>query len=211
MENKRNKVLSYIGIIAGACLLYAASAGLRSVSGILLGAISSATGFPYASVSLVIAIGQLAFGAAQPIFGVVALKRSNAFVLTMGCVSMAIGLAAIPFCKTEWMLTLFLGVLLSIGTGAVSFGILMGAITPKLGERRAAAASGFVNASSGVGSIVFSPMIQTLFSSVGLKATMLGLGTLAILLVPVALFAGGSKVRNHIESGVLKRRMYLRR
>lgn len=189
---------------AGACLVYAVSAGLRSVYGIMLGAISDGTGIAYASVSFAIAVGQLVFGVAQPVFGIVALKKSNAFVLAMGCVFMAVGLAAIPLCTAEWMLMLFLGILLPVGTGAVSFGIIMGAITPKLGEKRAATASGFVNASSGVGSIFFSPMIQKLFSSVGLRNTMLALGLAAIILIPVALLVSGSKDRRSIKSGIHK-------
>jgi predicted MFS family arabinose efflux permease len=69
MESKQNKVISYIGMIAGACLLYAVSAGLRSVYGIMLGTISDGTGITYASVSFAIAVGQLVFGVAQPVFG----------------------------------------------------------------------------------------------------------------------------------------------
>ncbi len=197
MRTNRNKVIPHIGIVATACLMYAVSAGLRSVYGIMLGTISKGTGIAYAAVSFVIAVGQLVFGIAQPVFGIIALKKSNSFVLASGCILMALGLAMIPFCTTDWMLMMFFGILLPVGTGAVSFGIIMGAITPKLGESRAAAAAGFVNASSGVGSIVFSPMIQSLFSSVGLKITMLSLGLLAVILVPIAIRVSGTKKGEH--------------
>lgn len=193
----KNRIGFHPGIIIGACLLYAVSAGLRGVYGIMLGQISEATGISYASVSFAIAVGQLAFGLAQPAFGVIALKKSNSFVLAIGCILMAIGIAMIPFCTAEWMLMLFLGILLPVGTGAVSFGIIMSAVTPKLGEKWAATASGFINASSGVGSIVFSPLIQSLFSSVGLQATMLALGFLAVGMLPVALFVSSTKDRKH--------------
>lgn len=187
MKTNQNKTIPYFGIVAAACLMYAVSAGLRSVYGIMLGTIAEETGIAYAVVSFAIAMGQLAFGIAQPLFGVVALKKSNTFVLVLGCILMAVGLVMIPFCTTEWMLMFFLGILLPVGTGGVSFGIIMGAITPKLGEKKAATASGLVNASSGVGSIVFSPIIQTAFSSVGLKPAMLGFGLLAAILIPVAI------------------------
>lgn len=171
--------------------MYSVSAGLRSVYGIMLNTISSDTGIAYAVVSFAIAIGQLVFGIAQPFFGVVAIKKSNRFVLTLGCLFMAAGLVAIPFCKMEWLLLLFLGIMLPIGTGAISFGMIMGAITPKLGEEKAASTSGFVNASSGVGSIIFSPIIQSAFSKVGLTSTMLAISAICLLLIPVAFFISG--------------------
>ena len=49
------------------------------------------------------------------------------------------------------VLVVTLGLLFFTGTGAVCFGIIMGAISPVLGERRASAASGILNASSGIG------------------------------------------------------------
>lgn len=171
--------------------MYAVSAGLRSVYGIMLNTISSDTGIAYAAVSFAIAIGQLVFGIAQPVFGIVAIKKSNKFVLVLGSLFMAVGLIAIPFCKSEWMLLLFLGVILPIGTGAISFGMIMGAITPKLGEEKAASASGFVNASSGIGSIVFSPIIQSAFSTVGLIVTMFGISIIYLLLIPISVFVSG--------------------
>lgn len=190
MKSNQNKIGLYIKIMIAACSLYAISAGLRSIYGIMLGTISEETGIAYATVSFAIAVGQLVFGIAQPVFGAIALKKSNSFALTVGCILIALGLAMIPFCTTGWMLMLFLGILLPTGTGAISFGIIMGAITPKLGATRAATASGFINASSGVGSIVFSPLIQSLFSSVGLKTTMLVFSALIIVLIPISLWVG---------------------
>lgn len=186
-----NNILKYISITCAACIMYAVSAGLRSVYGIMLNTISSDTGIAYAAVSFAIAIGQLVFGIAQPVFGIVAIKKSNKFVLVLGSLFMAVGLIAIPFCKAEWMLLLFLGIILPIGTGAISFGMIMGAITPKLGEEKAASASGFVNASSGIGSIVFSPIIQSAFSTVGLTVTMIGISIICLLLIPISVFVSG--------------------
>lgn len=194
LENDKNKdIFTYISLIAAACLMYAISSGLRSIYGIMLNTISSDTGIPYASVSFAIAVGQFVFGIAQPSFGILALKRSNKEVLMIGCLCMAVGLAAVPFCDTALMLMLFFGILLPIGTGAISFGIIMGAITPKLGEEKAASASGLISGSSGLGSIVLSPLVQTAFASAGLKATMLGLALLMIFMIPLATLLCGKK------------------
>lgn len=101
MTNRTSTITS-IGIISGACLLYAVSAGIRSIYGIMLNAISDGTGIGYGTVSLAIAIGQLVFGVAQPVFGIIALKKSNTFVLVSGSLLMAVGLGFIPFCIAGW-------------------------------------------------------------------------------------------------------------
>lgn len=181
-----------ISIIAAACMMYAVSAGLHSIYGILLDEIATQTGIAYASVSLAIAIGQLVFGVAQPVAGIIALKKSNTLVLVLGGMCIALGLAAIPFCTQAWMLMIFLGILLPMGTGAVSFGMIMSAITPRLGEKTAATASGLVNASSGLGSIVLSPVLQRAFAAFGMKKTLIGFSAISLLLVPAAKIVCGA-------------------
>lgn len=199
----QNKAAAFILITASACLMYAMSSGLRSVYGIMLPAVSAYTGIAYTDVSFVIAVGQFVFGIAQPAFGILAIKKSNCFVLITGCLCMAAGLAAIPFCTSSLVLMLFFGILLPIGTGAVSFGMIMGAVTPKLGEEKAAAASDLISGSSGLGSIILSPLIQAAFTSVGLSATMLGFGILMLAMVPISLIISGKPAlsgKNQIKS-----------
>lgn len=73
-----------------------------------------------------------------------------------------------------------LGILVSGGAGALAFGIVMGAITPVIGEKKAATVSGFVSASSGLGGIILSPLMQQLIAHIGLR------GMLLILCIPLA-------------------------
>jgi predicted MFS family arabinose efflux permease len=178
---------------AAACLIYTIGAGVRSSYGIMLGAISENSGVSYSFVSFVLAVGQLVFGVMQPVFGIVALKKSNPFVLSCGVLLMAAGLLMIPFCKSVWMLLLFLGIVLPSGTAAFSFGIIMGAVTPKLSAGSAAALSGLVNAGGGVGYIVFAPLIQFMIALGGLAGAMLFLSVPTLLLLPMSLWLCGSK------------------
>lgn len=182
------KTFSPVLLASAACFMYAVNAGIRSNYGIMLDAISTNSGLSYSSVSFVLAVGQLVFGAMQPVFGIVALKRSNLFVLCCGALLMAGGLMVIPFCRSMWALMLSLGVLLPSGTGAVSFGIIMGAVTPKLPENRASTVSGFVNASSGVGNTLLSPVIQALIAGGGLIGAMAFLSVPTLLILPLSVW-----------------------
>ncbi len=71
----------------------------------------------------------------QPVFGMLALKNSNAFVLIIGAVLLAVGLLMIPVSHSFPMLLLFLGIIMPSGTGALSFGVIMGVVTPILGQK----------------------------------------------------------------------------
>lgn len=133
-------------------------------------------------------MAQLTFGIMQPVFGMIALKRSNGFVLCFGAAMVILGLVVIPHCTSTWMLLIFLGLILAGGMGAFSFGVIMGAITPALGAKRAATASGFVSASLGAGSMILSPVIQGLLSSHGLQTALLVLCVPVVLMIPVALW-----------------------
>jgi MFS family permease len=181
---------------AAACLIYAVSSGIRGSYGIMLGALAASSGVSYSSVSFVLAVGQLVFGVMQPVFGVVALKKSNLFVLCCGVLLMLAGLLTIPFCKSLWMLMLSLGVILPSGTGAISFGIIMGAVTPKLSAGNAFAVSGFVNASTGVGSTVLAPVIQFMIVLGGISGAMLFLSVPTLILLPASLWLCSSKTQS---------------
>lgn len=112
------------------------------------GAIAASSGVDYAGISFVLAAAQLAFGIMQPVFGAAALKTSNVFVLLCGAAMAVLGLVLTPLCHGSWTLLLCFGILMPAGLGAFSFGLIMGAVTPLPGEKKASAVSGIINASS---------------------------------------------------------------
>ena len=101
---------------------------------------------------------------------------------------MVVGLICIPFCRSALSLLLFLGIVLACGTGAIAFAIIMGAITPVLGEKTAAVVSGFISASSGLGGTILSPLMQFLIDAVGFRAMLLVLCIPVALLIPISLW-----------------------
>lgn len=186
---KRQSPVSPPGIVlpvTGGCLLFGFSLGIRMNYGILLNAYADHAGLPYDEISLVVAIGELVYGLAQPVFGVVAIKRSDGFVLKTGLLLLAAGFLCAAFSRSVVLLAITLGICLSAGTGAVCFGIVMSAISPLIPKSRAAAVSGIVNASSGIGSALMSPLMQNLIAALGLTRAMLLLSLPAFALLPVA-------------------------
>lgn len=187
---KQNKKLQLIAVTAAACLFYGVNAGVRANYGIMLNAISQNSGVPYAGVSFIIAIAQLMYGIMQPVAGVAALKRSNAFVLCVGAIVLGSGLLLTPLCHSYYPLMGTLGIIVGSGTGILCFGIIMGAVTPVLGEEKAAFASGFISASAGLGATIMAPLVNALVSIGGLGFMMRVVCVPAFLLVPVSLWLG---------------------
>lgn len=187
-RTKEKRIFTVVLIALSACVIYGVSSGLRANYGVMLDAISTKSGVDYASISFVMAVSQLMVGIVQPLFGVVALKKGNSFVLCLGAVMIAVGLLAIPYCHSTLSLLLFLGIILSGGTGAMAFGVVMGAVTPALGEKKAAMLSGFVSASSGLGGTVLAPVMQGLIERAGLRMMLIVLCIPVILLIPISLW-----------------------
>lgn len=185
MNTQKYNTHAIIPLVIGACLLFGLSLGIRMNYGILLDAYVDHAGLPYDKISLVIAIGELVYGITQPLFGIVAIKRSNGFVLKIGLLLLAAGFIFSVFIRSVLLLTVTLGVFLSAGTGAVCFGIVMGAISPFIPTDKAAIVSGAVNASSGIGSSLMSPLMEGLVSALGLTRAMLALSLPAFILLPV--------------------------
>lgn len=199
MENnkKTGSALSVVLLTLGASYVYMMNCGIRNNFGIMLSSIVENAGLTFASVSFVLAVGQLCFGITQPIFGVVADKKGNKFSLLVGIICSAVGVMLIPFCKSVLTLMLVLGILLPGGIGAISYGVIMSTITPRLPESARTTVSGIVNASSGIGNTLLTPIISSTIAAGGLMLGMSVLAAFAIAMVPVTLLifgkSGGKK------------------
>ncbi|MBR3749427.1 MAG: MFS transporter [Firmicutes bacterium] len=169
-QARRQGLAALIVITVVGCLISMLSNGIRINYGLISTAIENHTGIAAASVSFAIAIAQLLYGFAQPFFGALALKKSNSMVLIIGALMLLSGFLLTPLCQSAGALDLAFGLLVGGGTGAMAFGIIMGAVTPILGEKKAAAVSGIINGAGGIGGSILSPVTQALMDAGGLRA-----------------------------------------
>lgn len=150
-------------LVTIACtLLFMLNNGVRSNFGLICSVLNEYTGLTESTISSAIAIAQLLYGLSQPFFGVLALKKSNSFVLGLGGILMGTGLLLIPFSTSAWLMYLSLGILIGLAAGALAFGVVMGAATPAIGEKYAATASGIINGGGGLGGAILAPYLQVM-------------------------------------------------
>jgi predicted MFS family arabinose efflux permease len=167
--------------------------GVRQSLGLFVLPIVTATGVSLVSVSFALAIGQFVWGASQPLFGAVADHYGAYRVLLWGGVLLAVGGALATRSSSGVGFALTLGIMLSAGTAAGSFAILIGVTTGSLPPERRSLAAGIINAGGSLGQLLFAPLVQLVIRSSGWRMGMLGISIAALLTIPIAwLFRGHS-------------------
>lgn len=192
-------LLRAIVIVAAACLVHGVMQGVHDNYGIMMTGLLPVTGIDYAGISFCIGAGALVYGFAQPFLGMLALKKSNVFVILLGIAFTITGLIVTPLCRSFISLFIFFGLVLPFGTTGLCFGIVMGAITPVLGERRAAVVSGIVQASAGIGDALMSPGLEAMISNFGIHTAMTVIAIPFLTMVPVALWIGRTNKTHAIQ------------
>ena len=187
-NTQKNITGRFVMIALVGCLIYALNNGVRVNYGLISSAIVNATGFESAAVSFAIALAQLFYGISQPVFGALALKKTNASVLALGALMLCVGFVLTPLCRQVWMLDLLFGPVIGGGTGAMAFGLVMSAVTPILGEKKAAAVSGIINGAGGIGGSILAPAAQGLLDRGGLRTLTLGLALLTALIAVLCIW-----------------------
>src|SRR5580704_7328824 len=158
--------------LAAAAILLITMGGRQTI-GLFIASLDHATGLGIVSISLAVAVGQLVWGLAQPVFGAFADRFGAGRVIAFGGILLASGLALTPFAHTQLEVIATLGVLSAFGAGAGSLSILIGAVAQRIDPERRSFAAGFINAGGSLGQFVFAPLVQISIVSFGWVAAML--------------------------------------
>ena len=82
---------------------------------------------------------------------------------------------------------------MAVGSGAVSFLVLIGAVSRHVPVRHRGTAAGVINAGSSFGQFVFAPMLQGLISVFGWMGAMWSLAVITLATLPLARVMRGSQ------------------
>ena len=178
-------------LVAAAILMV--TMGARQSMGLFVSPLNTHTGLGIATISLAMAIGQFVWGAAQPVFGVVADRWGPGRVIVLGAVLLAAGLGLTTQVHSEWGLIVALGVLSAVGAAGGSFSILIGATAQHLPAERRSFASGFINAGGSFGQFVFAPLSQAVMSAYGWMQAMWVMAAAALTTAPMAWWLRGKR------------------
>lgn len=176
----------FLGPVLAAATLMAILMGSRSSMGLFIGPINSATALGAATISLAFALSQLAWGAAQPVAGLLAGRHGTAVVVVVGGILSAVGLALITVSDSGAAL---IGALLLAGAAGAAAGgapLLMGAVALRVPAARRGLAMGLVSAGSSAGQLLLAPLAALVIVGAGWRAAMLAFAVLVLAALPAA-------------------------
>ena len=174
-------------LVLSSAAILAVTMGVRQSTGLFVSPLNSSTGLGIVTVSFALAVGQFVWGAAQPLFGMLADRVGSFRVIVFGAVLMAFGMAITPWMDSSFGLILSMGILTAAGAGAGSFSILLGAAAQRLPADKRSFASGFINAGGSFGQFVFAPIAQVLISAFGWVIAMVTLAATTLTTIILAL------------------------
>lgn len=180
----RRQVYTLVLTAAGILLI---TMGVRQTSGLFLVPITQSTGVTIVAMSFALAIGQLMWGAAQPVFGAIADKYGAVKVVIAGAILLALGSALTPFATSSLGLILTMGVLSAAGAAAGSFSILIGIAAQRLPPEKRSFAAGIINAGGSLGQSIFAPLVQLMIGAAGWASAMFASAFAALLTIPLVL------------------------
>jgi len=211
MERAQRNAQAWL-LIAAAVGILAITMGSRSVFGLFISPLNSATGLGIATISFAVAVSQLTWGVAQPLTGMLADRFGPARVITAGCLLAAATGMLIPFAGNAPVLVLLLGVA-GVAATVGSPSLLVGTVSARVAPERRGLVAGVIGAGGPLGQLMLAPATQGVILAAGWVAAALSIAALSLLALPLALAfrrkpgapagaaaRGGSPVRDALGS-----------
>jgi len=179
-------------LVASAILMI--TMGTRQSMGLFVSPLHAHTGLGIATISFAMAVAQLVWGIAQPIFGAVADRWGSGRVIVMGAFLLAAGSILTTQVTSEFGVIFAVGILSAVGAGAGSFSVLIGATSRHIAPEKRSFAGGVINAGGSMGQFVFAPLNQALISAFSWMHAMWVMAVAALATIPMAWWLRGQPV-----------------
>ncbi len=164
------------------------SAGVRNATSVLFDPLEAEFGWDRASISLAFMISLFFFGLGAPIGGALIDRYGPRRVMIGGLTLIALGLTALLTMTDLWQFYVFWGLVIGIGTGAVS-GTLGSIVALRWFNRYRGLALGIFSGSAAAGQLLFLPVLIPIADIGGWRGIFALLGLIiALLLIPTVFF-----------------------
>jgi predicted MFS family arabinose efflux permease len=178
-------------IIVCGCAIALLNNGPRTALGFFLTPMSAENGWGRSTFSLAMAIQNLAWGFGAFLFGAAADRWGTARVLAGCALVYAAGLVLMSLSTSGAALDLTAGVMIGLGIGGSSFGIVMGAFGRVVSARQRTLVFGIATAAASLGQFVFAPLTQGLIEALGWQTALVALAGLVVLIPVLAIPLAG--------------------
>lgn len=162
------------------------AAAFRSVPGILLDPLHEEFGWAHATIGSAVSVNLLLFGLISPFAAALMDTFGVRRVVSLALLLVALGSGLTMVMSEAWHLVAFWGVLVGVGTGAMSMAFVA-TITSRWFVARRGLVSGVLTAGSATGQLVFLPLVAWVASAWGWRVAALTAAAAALAMVPLVL------------------------
>jgi len=194
MGETKKKSFRVILSVISACLILGIIAGFRSDISQITGLIAtSSMGISYSQISVAYSIYKIIGGISSILVAILVLKISNRIILFSGILISIMGMIFMAFSTTMVGFIIGLGLLIGVGSAAISFGIIFGLLATLLEEKAAIIVSSILSLSLSFFGILFAPVIGYLFETIGFTEMMIVFSLIFLVTIPLALILSSKK------------------
>jgi sugar phosphate permease len=163
------------------------SSGVRTAPSVLIKPLEAEFGWNRADISLAVAVSLFAFGLGAPLGGSLVDRFGPRRVMVAGLALIGLGLAPLVWLTELWQLHLLWGLVVGVGTGAVT-NVLGATVALRWFNRYRGLVVGVFGAAAAAGQLIFVPSLIALASSSGWRMMIAALAVIvAVVVVPVLL------------------------
>ena len=170
--------------ITCACIIVLLAFGPRSAMGFFQLPILQDRGWDRSTFGMAMALQNLCWGIGQPLFGLIADKFGSWRVIAAGALLYVAGMILMALAPSPVMLHIGGGVLMGLGVGACSFGVVLASMARLVSPEKRSFAFGLATASSSLGMFVYAPISQGLIVNLGWSDSLIAMSAV-MLLIPL--------------------------
>jgi MFS family permease len=163
------------------------SAGFRSTPGVLMTPLHEEFGWPMGVIGGAVSVNLVLFGLAAPFSAALMERLGIQRVIAVALVLVSVG-SLLPVWMTQsWQLVLCWGIVVGMGTGAMSMG-LVATVTGRWFVARRGLVTGILTAAGATGQLVFLPVLAWLAEHHGWRTAAVVTSAAALTVVPLVLW-----------------------
>jgi predicted MFS family arabinose efflux permease len=190
--------------IGCACLIALLAFGPRSAMGFYQLPILQENGWDRTTFALALALQNLFWGLGQPLFGLLADRFGTWRVLALGAVLYCTGLVMMALAPSPEWLYVGGGMLVGMGVGACSFGVVLASIARLVPPEKRSIAFGLGTASGSAGMFLFAPISQVSIQALGWSNSLVLLASMMLLIPLLAIPLRGNSSTSSIAATEFK-------
>jgi MFS family permease len=173
-------------VVATAFVVLLITAGIRNTSTVILKPLEAEFGWSRGEISFSFMLSLIAFGFGGPLGGWLMNKMGPRRLTLASMAILVVGILPMLYLRSIWQLHVFWGVLVGIGTGAVS-GTLAAAVSLRWFVRHQGLVLGALGAAGAAGQLIFLPLLIDMAQTSGWRSVMVLLAWAVAVTLAIAL------------------------